>query len=213
MRDFQLVRLVSVRVHMCVLVPLRHVTCSSIQIVDRSRVFLCPQTTGEYLWGISLVACLVLSLLLHECGHLVALRVAKMEVSQVLLHGFGGVTVPARPLRQQLQFSEHKCMAIGNFVAGPTANLVLAALFMVARIVAQASGVEEGPILDFWHGDDISLWLLYASFMNLALALYNLLPIYPLDVRLRCDTMGLCGAVCGERHVTGGKRVGCEFPS
>lgn len=112
-----------------------------------------------------------------------AMRLAGMPVAGIMLHGFGGMTVPSNPLLHTQEFARRKCVAIGNFAAGPAANVALAAMFFTMRAMVQMSGVEEGPILDFWHGDDASLWFMYAAFMNLALAVYNLLPIFPLDVR------------------------------
>lgn len=135
----------------------------------------------EYCWGASLVLCLILSLFVHELGHVLAMRLTGLGTSSVILHGFGGMTVPANAVAQAAKFETKRCVAIGNFFAGPAANLALGALLFTGRSMAQMSGAEEGPIIDFWHGDDISLWLLYAAFMNLALAVYNLLPIYPLD--------------------------------
>lgn len=138
-------------------------------------------TVDEYMWGISLVLCLIMSLFIHELGHLCAMKLGGMRVTSIVLHGFGGATVPASPVLHMEEFSRRKCLALGNFAAGPAANVALAAAFFTLRAVVQMSGVEEGPILDFWHGDDASLWFMYAAFMNLALAIYNLLPIYPLD--------------------------------
>lgn len=138
-------------------------------------------TWDEYLWGASLVLCLIMSLFLHELGHVLAMKLSALPIASIILHGFGGMTVPASPLLHQQEFERRRCVALGVFAAGPAANLALAAAFFTVRGMVQMSGVEEGPILDFWHGDDASLWCMYAAFMNLALAVYNLLPIFPLD--------------------------------
>ena len=144
------------------------------------------QTPSEYAWGMSLVLCLVVSMYLHEVGHLLAMRLGGMKCTAIVMHGFGGATVPESPALHTEEFGRRKCLALGNFAAGPGANIALAAVFFMARRILKLSGVEEGPILDFWHGNDPALWFMYAAFMNVALAIYNLLPIYPLDVRHGC---------------------------
>lgn len=128
-----------------------------------------------------MVLCLVVSMYLHEVGHLLAMRLGGMKCTAIVMHGFGGATVPESPALHTEEFGRRKCLALGNFAAGPGANIALAAVFFMARRILKLSGVEEGPILDFWHGNDPALWFMYAAFMNVALAIYNLLPIYPLD--------------------------------
>jgi Zn-dependent protease len=114
-------------------------------------------------WFIGAVTAIMLfvSVLLHELGHSVVALRYKIPVRSITLFIFGGVAhIGAEPPS-----------AIAEFriaIAGPLVSLVLAAFFYVVQPVVAAME----PLFGLAK---------YLAYINLALALFNLVPGYPLD--------------------------------
>jgi stage IV sporulation protein FB len=114
--------------------------------------------------GIWLV-CVFASILLHEFGHIWAGRAFGSD-GEILLYSFGGLAIGASDLRGRGR-------RIAVYLAGPGIQLLLYALLWV--------------VIYRW-GDGIRAWPRYLkvawSFLlqiNLLWALFNLLPVWPLD--------------------------------
>lgn len=110
---------------------------------------------------------LFLCVLLHEFGHILTARQFGVQTRDVILLPIGGVAqmdqIPERP-RQELLVA----------LAGPAVNLVIAlALVMVLGGLPEHVGVEMSNL-----GANLPLHLAYA---NLALAIFNLIPAFPMD--------------------------------
>lgn len=132
----------------------------------------------EQFWLILVWVVLVfVSVLVHELGHAFVYRMLGQR-SAVVLHGFGGFTVPAGGGRRVL--SRGKSIAVS--VAGVVAQLVL--LYLPARALLnsdwalqEVSGWDPSATWDFnWYPV-----LYYAAFINLWWAVFNMLPLRPLD--------------------------------
>jgi len=101
------------------------------------------------------------SVLLHELGHSVVALRYKIPVRSITLFLFGGVA----------EIGAEPPSAISEFFiacAGPLVSLILAVLFYTVQPLA--SGIE--PLLGLTK---------FLAYINLALALFNLIPGYPLD--------------------------------
>jgi Zn-dependent protease/CBS domain-containing protein len=118
---------------------------------------------------------LFVSVLLHELGHSIVARRFKIPVRRITLFIFGGVA----------QIEAEAATAGADFriaVAGPLVSLLLAAFFAVLKpVVAGAS--------------PLSALVQYLAYINVALALFNLIPGFPLDGGrgLRAIVWGLTG--------------------
>ncbi len=103
------------------------------------------------------------SVLLHELAHSVVARAWGIQVKSITLFIFGGVAnigrEPDRPLAEFLVA-----------IAGPLASLLLALLFGLLGWLGQALGVSQVEAVGSYLGT-INLWL----------ALFNMIPGYPLD--------------------------------
>ncbi|MDP2181570.1 MAG: site-2 protease family protein [Actinomycetota bacterium] len=104
------------------------------------------------------------SILVHEMSHCLVARAGGIKISKITLFIFGGLAQmdeePRSPGRELV-------MA----VAGPGASLLLAALFFAVYAVLAFAGVSDrvwGP-------------LEYLALINLSLAVFNMLPGFPLD--------------------------------
>jgi Zn-dependent protease len=99
--------------------------------------------------------------LLHELGHAVAAQHFRIPVRKITLFIFGGVS----------QIEANPCSAVAEFViaiAGPVISLCLAGAFGLLRAIL--TGL---PFLSIVVG--------YLAYVNFSLALFNLIPGYPLD--------------------------------
>lgn len=107
--------------------------------------------------GVALAGCVVL----HELAHAVVARAYGLPVARILLFAFGGISqirgeapTPAAEYRVAL--------------AGPLASLVIGSTLLgVARWAHAADGIHEG-------------WL-NAAYFNVWVALFNLVPAFPMD--------------------------------
>ncbi|MCE9625208.1 MAG: site-2 protease family protein, partial [Deltaproteobacteria bacterium] len=121
--------------------------------------------TSAY-WAMAFVAAigLFLSILFHELAHSLVGRHYRLPMDGITLFIFGGVAemrVEAVSPRVEFLMS----------AVGPLASGGLALVFFFLRHFAEAHEINRGLELIFY----------YLGFMNLLLALFNLVPAFPLD--------------------------------
>lgn len=138
----------------------------------------------EPLWRVfTFVLIAFVSVLVHEMGHALMYRFAGQR-SAVVLHAFGGFTVPAGGGRRVLS----KPMAVAVSLAGVVTQLLL--MWLPAHLLRDTNWVIDqarqaytegtGVLL---HPDAFTWWQLLGDVATLSLwwAIFNLLPIRPLD--------------------------------
>lgn len=107
------------------------------------------------------------SVLLHEFGHIFTARRFGVRTPDVVLLPIGGVSrmerIPENP-RQELLIA----------LAGPAVNLVIGGLLVLAL-----GGLPQNPDMNMTNLGK-HLWA-HLAFTNFALALFNLLPAFPMD--------------------------------
>jgi Zn-dependent protease len=112
------------------------------------------------------VGCVFVSILVHEFGHIFIGRAFGSE-GRILLYAFGGLAVGSNNLPSRWQ-------RVAVSLAGPGVQLVLAALLWLMRFPLLAR------LPDPWRGPAaVALFMLLD--INLLWAVFNLLPIFPLD--------------------------------
>lgn len=120
-------------------------------------------------WTVSLVlgaATMLLffgSIFLHEFAHAVVARFEKLQVVEIVLHPFGGLT----------RFSHEPKTPRAEFrvaVAGPAGSFILAILFALLMTAANSAGLDILAAIFF-----------LLTLANFLLAVFNLFPGYPLD--------------------------------
>jgi Zn-dependent protease len=117
-------------------------------------------------WVTAAVAALVLfaSVILHELGHSLVARRRGVAIAGITLFVFGGVSqMREEPpdARTELQVA----------LAGPLISVGLALLFGLA---AYLTGADTGPTA-------LSAFLAYLAMINATLAVFNMIPAFPLD--------------------------------
>lgn len=131
------------------------------------------------------------SILLHELAHALVSLVRGIPVAGITLFLLGGVTESTAEPRR----ARDEVLIVG---AGPLASLLLAVTFAV--VAAALPGATVAGVV-----------AVHAAWLNLALAIFNALPAYPLDGgRL---LRALLWAVTGDPHraLRGAARVGQGF--
>lgn len=122
-----------------------------------------PDLSQAAYLGLAVVAMLGLfaSLILHELAHALVARRYGLEIAGITLFLFGGVA----------ELKDEPKSAGSEFwiaVAGPVLSVGLAGLFALAAMAAGGAGL-------------LALLFGYLAMINLALAIFNLLPAFPLD--------------------------------
>jgi Zn-dependent protease/CBS domain-containing protein len=125
-----------------------------------------PGLTPVIYWsmGIAGTVGLMASLVFHELSHSLVARRFGMRIRGITLFIFGGV---AEMTDEPPSAMAELLMAL----AGPAASLVLSALLYALALI----GVTAGAPVAF------NVVTVYLSLINLALAVFNLVPAYPLD--------------------------------
>lgn len=117
----------------------------------------------SFVLGLAVTGLFFVSIFLHEFAHAFAARMEKLEVVEIVLHPFGGLTrfrhEPKTP-RAEFRIA----------VAGPAASFIIAVLFVLLMAAANAAGLDILAILLFLLG-----------LLNFLIAVFNMLPGYPLD--------------------------------
>ena len=127
------------------------------------------QRTGIYssqVWAAYEYLALFGIVLLHEFGHALACRQTGGTADQIVLWPLGGIAFVNPPRRPGAM--------LWSIAAGPLVNVIFLPILSIAlAMVRPAPGALELPDLYLlvWH-----IWVI-----NIALLIFNLLPIYPLD--------------------------------
>ena len=118
---------------------------------------------GSIALGLGTTLVFFASIFLHEYAHAFAARLEKLEVVEIVLHPFGGLTRfrhPPETPRAEFRIA----------IAGPVASFILTLLFVGLMAAANAGGL-----------DILAILLFMLALMNFLLAVFNLFPGYPLD--------------------------------
>jgi Zn-dependent protease/CBS domain-containing protein len=115
-----------------------------------------------YLIGALSTILLFVTVLLHELGHSFTARSLGLPVNSITLFLFGGVSnLTTEPQTPRVEF-------LVTF-AGPLTSLILAGLFALLHAAVGGGSSEVSAVLG------------YLASVNLILALFNLIPAFPLD--------------------------------
>jgi Zn-dependent protease/Tfp pilus assembly protein PilF len=135
-----------------------------------------PEGAGETLQLMLLIAATFACVVLHEMGHTLAAKAYGIQVKSIVLWPLGGFANLSR--RPENVWHDAIISA-----AGPLANLLLACLLAIitlAERLLETSQVSPGLTRSLWQIQAFP-FLVGLLIANLALALFNLLPVYPLD--------------------------------
>src|SRR5688572_1710759 len=137
--------------------------------------FLGYQTSGSVagaLTPIAVIVALFLCVLLHEFGHSLVAQRLGIEIHSITLLPIGGVSnlesIPEKPSDE-----------VKITLAGPLVNVVLVPIFFGVGLLL---GAEPGMPTDLFTGiGSVGQFFFYLGYLNVVLALFNLIPAFPLD--------------------------------
>lgn len=124
---------------------------------------LVKNLAGSVILGFLTTLVFFVSIFLHELAHAVLARMEGLQVVEIVLHPFGGLT----------RFTHEPKTPRAEFriaVAGPGASFILAVVFALLMTAANSAQLDILAIL---------LFLLMLT--NFLLAVFNMFPGYPLD--------------------------------
>ncbi len=129
-----------------------------------------PQWSAALRWSLATMTALLFfaSIVAHELSHAAVAKARGIPVKSITLFALGGV---ANIEKESSDASSEFWMAI----AGPITSAVIGLLFVgIARIVGWQphAGTPPAPL---------SAGLLWLGYINIALAVFNMIPGYPLD--------------------------------
>ncbi len=117
-------------------------------------------------WGVAEFLALFAIVLLHEFGHALACKSVGGLAPRIILWPLGGVAFVQPPPRPG--------PVLWSIAAGPLVNVAMAPiLFAIALLTGSLTGLD--------HLADWQYFLFMIFAINLALLVFNVLPIYPLD--------------------------------
>ncbi len=129
-----------------------------------------PQAHGQFTktqyWLMGFVAAVLLfvSVLLHELAHSFVALKQGIQVTSIRLFIFGGVA----QIVSEPRSGRHEFLIA---LAGPAASMVLGVLFGVISVLGTVTGRFQGVAAIAW----------YLAMSNVILALFNMIPGFPLD--------------------------------
>lgn len=118
---------------------------------------------GSVILGIATTLVFFASIFLHELAHAVAARWEKLEVVEIVLHPFGGLTRFRHP--PETPRAEFRVA-----IAGPAASFLLTLFFLGVMAISNTGGL-----------DILGTLLFLLALSNFLLAVFNMFPGYPLD--------------------------------
>jgi hypothetical protein len=131
------------------------------------------QTSGSLLGALTptaVIVALFLCVLLHEFGHSLLAQRLGLEIHSITLVPIGGVSnlesLPEKPADE-----------VKITVAGPLVNVVLAPIFFGVGLLLGA--VPRMPTELFTGIGSVGQFLFYLGYLNVVLALFNLIPAFP----------------------------------
>src|SRR5918911_1687989 len=118
------------------------------------------------------IVALFICVLLHEFGHSLVAQRLGLEIHSITLLPLGGVSnlesLPEKPSDE-----------VKITLAGPLVNVVLAPIFFGVAILF--GGVPRMPADLFTGIGSVGQFFFYLGYLNIVLALFNLIPAFPLD--------------------------------
>jgi Zn-dependent protease/CBS domain-containing protein len=138
--------------------------------------FIGYQASGSPLGALTATAVIValfLCVLLHEFGHSLVAQRLGIEIHSITLLPIGGVSnlesLPEKPA-DEVKIS----------VAGPLVNVVLAFIFFAVALLLGAVPLVPSNNLFTGFGS-VGEFFFYLGYLNVVLAVFNLLPAFPMD--------------------------------
>jgi Zn-dependent protease len=135
-----------------------------------------PEWSSALALGVGLAAAVsfTLSILVHELSHALVGRIFSIPIHSITLFIFGG----AANMEEEPRSARSEFLMAG---VGPLTSLVIGALCFAATWQPLSEALASGSSATFSHLGPASTLLLWLGPTNFVLAVFNLIPAFPLD--------------------------------
>lgn len=160
---------ISIRLHFTLVIAFALI---SFTLASDFLPFFFPGLSSTEYWTIGLIGAIIMfsSVLIHEIAHSILAQRYGIEVREIVLFVFGGVSDISEELKD---YKKELKMA----AAGPVMSLILAGIFGLAwLLVSNVVPIGETSIRNF-----IIPILYYGALLNTILGTFNLIPAFPSD--------------------------------
>lgn len=151
-----------------------HITFPLILIWAAFQFGLASGSLNSAFFGVVAVSLLFVLVTLHELGHSFAAQYYGVPVKQIVLSPLGGVAqlsrIPEKP-KQEFVIA----------IAGPAVNVIIALLLGALLVTLNVTLANPVVALSGTAGLTITSLLTYVFIYNIMLAVFNLIPAFPLD--------------------------------
>ncbi len=132
-----------------------------------------PHGAAGAVFGVVLTLALFACVVLHELGHSLVARKFGIPVREIVLLPIGGVALlgrmPRRPVQELL-----------IAIAGPLVNVVIA-IALIGVLGLREIPLDAATLLSASAGPSITTFLAWLLTANVTLALFNMIPAFPMD--------------------------------
>lgn len=118
--------------------------------------------------GVAGASIALFSIMFHELGHSTIANKYGAKFEKIILFVFGGIALSSRELTDPKK-------EINMAIAGPSVSFIISSLFFALWLIAfqsQILSLQDSPVSGI---------LYYGGLINLAIGLFNLLPVFPSD--------------------------------
>lgn len=132
-------------------------------------VYAVQYRAGHYhafIWNVYEYLALFAIVLMHEFGHSLACKQVGGIAREIVLWPLGGVAYVSPPPRPAAH--------LWSLAAGPLVNAVLVPVFYFLEKWGRSSGLR-------FDAPDLFMLIQWVGYINLALLVFNMLPVFPLD--------------------------------
>ena len=160
---------ISIRLHFTLVIAFALI---SFTLASDFLPFFFPGLSSTEYWTIGLIGAIIMfsSVLIHEIAHSILAQRYGIEVREIVLFVFGGVSDISEELKD---YKKELKMA----AAGPVMSFILAGIFGLAwLLVSNVVPIGETSIRNF-----IIPILYYGALLNTILGTFNLIPAFPSD--------------------------------
>lgn len=135
---------------------------------------LSGSSVDRVLFNLQFILAVMICVLLHELGHVFVAKKFGIKTRKMVLLPVGGISTVEKPTNSP---KEEFLITI----AGPLVNLIIAIILFFAIPVTDYVSLNLGEYFTALNDFSARTFLFFLFIVNLALAVFNLIPAFPLD--------------------------------
>jgi Zn-dependent protease len=126
------------------------------------------------LFNLEFVIAVMICVLLHEFGHVLAAKRYGIKTERIVLLPIGGISVQNKPTDSPKE-------EFFITIAGPLVNIIIAVLLYFIIPVREFMSYNLGEYFNALNDFSVQTFLFFLFIVNITLVLFNMIPAFPLD--------------------------------